>query len=151
MAGLVLPKLTCDRRFLRMTFEAGHKHTRPVLRSDWSEGIYPSSQPGAYDGPTNDTDLWVSGIAAIPTVAAGWVVAWFVRRLARPAVRVDQGASGPGSGLPGRGRKSAVVDWYVTEPEQFLDARGTFGRWRLTRPPPAREPHNVLRTPAAPR
>lgn len=143
MVGLVLPNLTCDRRVVRACYETGDGQTPPMLQSDWSEGMYPSRPPGAYDGPTNDTDLWVSGISATPTVCAEWVTAWFVAQLARPVVRRewDRPATGPGTSLLGQAREAVAIEWYRTEPEEFLDSRGTFGRWGLTRRPPSREVH----------
>lgn len=141
MVGLVLPKVTCERRVVRVCYEAGDPWTPPMLQSDWSEGMYPRSPPGAYDGPTNDTDLWVSGIAATPTACAEWVTAWFVAQLARPVVRRewDRPATGPGSTLLGQARQAVATEWYLTKPEEFLDSRGTFGRWGLIRRAPSRE------------
>lgn len=56
VVGLVVPKLTCERRFRCVSYEAGDDHTPPVLQSDWSAGWSPSSLPGAFDGPANDND-----------------------------------------------------------------------------------------------
>lgn len=141
MVGLVVPKLTCARRVVRTCYQTGDAWTPPMLQSDRSEGMYPGSPPGAYDGPSSDTDLWASGIPATPTVCADWVAAWFVAQLARPVVRRewDRPATGPGSSLLGPARQAVATEWYLSEPEEFLDSRGTFGRWALTRRPPARE------------
>ena len=129
--GLVIPKLTCRCRVVRASYEPGDEWTPPTLLSDWSDGMVSSDLVGGYDGPSNDTDLWVPGIFAPPSVCAGWVSAWFKRQLARPVVRRewDQPASEPGASLLGRARKSAAIEWYVTEPDEYLGGRGTFGRW----------------------
>ena len=50
-------------------------------------------------------------------------------------------ATGPGAGLLGKARTAAAVGWWLADPEEQLDSRGTFGRWRLIRQPPAREVH----------
>lgn len=141
MVGLIVPRLTCERRIVRVSYETGDASTPPTLQADWSDGMYPGNPPGAYDGPTNDTDLWVSGIFATPRSCAEWVSAWFVHQLARPVFRRewDRPVSGPGANLLGRARESVATEWYVTEPEQFLGSRGTFGRWVLIRRPPSRE------------
>lgn len=137
----MVPSLTCERRYLLVSYEPGTDHGTPVLQSEWSSVVHLSTQPGAYDGPSSDQDLWVSGVAATPTACADWVSAWFRLQLRRPVTRRewDQPASGPGAGLFGRRRESAAVQWWLSEPEQYLDDRGTFGRWRLTRQPPSRE------------
>lgn len=139
--GLVVPKLTCERRWLLVSYEPGQDHGAPVLQSKWSSDAQLGTQPGAYDGPDRDSDLWVSGIVAGPTVCAEWVSAWLGRQLRRPVTRRewDQPAAGPGASLFGRPRASAAVEWSLGEPEQYLASRGTFGRWRLTRQPPSRE------------
>lgn len=127
--GLAVPKLTCERRWLLVSYEPETEHGTPVLQSGWSSVVQLSIQPGGYDGRDSDSDLWVSGIAASPTACAGWVLAWFRRQLQRPVTRRewDQPATGPGAGLFGRQRVSAAVEWQLGEPEQYLDARGTFG------------------------
>ena len=139
--GLVIPKLTCPHRVLRVSYEAGDRWTAPTLLSDWSDGINHRDPPGGYDGPSNDTDLWVCGLFAPPSVCAGWVSAWFARQLSRPVVRRewDQPASGPGASVLGRARTSAAIQWPAAQPAELLDSRGTFGRWSLTRQPPSRE------------
>ena len=138
---LTVPGLTCNRRHLIVSYEPGPVHGTPVLQSEWTPSTQLTIQPSAFDGPFNDVDLWVSGIAATPTVCAGWVSAWLSRQLRRPVGRRewDQPESGPGAGLFGRRRAAAAVVWWIDEPNQWLDSRGTFGRWLLTRQPPTRE------------
>ena len=93
--GLVIPKLTCRCRVVRASYEPGDEWTPPTLLSDWSDGMDPSDLVGGYDGPSNDTDLWVSGIFAPPSVCAGWVSAWF-KRLSSPVPWCDaSGTSQP--------------------------------------------------------
>ena len=139
--GIAVPKLTTQRRWLLVSFEPGPETGAPTLQSAWSSDLSLGAEPGAYDGPSSSNDLWVSGIAARPTECAGWVTAWVGRQLRRPVTRRewDQPATGPGAGLLGRARSAAAVEWWLSDPEEYLDSRGTFGRWRLTRQPPSRD------------
>lgn len=141
--SLVVPKVTCERRWLWVTYVPGHDHGTPVLQSEWSSNArLDLVEPDAYDGPGTDSELWVSGVAASPATCAGWASAWFDRQLQRPVTRRewDQPAAGPGASLFRRARVSAVVEWSLGEPEEYLaDHHGMFGRWRLTRQPPSRE------------
>lgn len=139
--GLAVPQLTCPRRWLLVSYEPGQGHRTPLLQSSWSTEVQLGTQPGGYDGPSNDNELWVSGIAAGPALCAEWVTAWLGRQLRRPVTRKewDRPATGPGAGLFGRPRLSAVVEWSLGDPDEFLWDRGTFGRWRLMRQPPSRE------------
>lgn len=141
--GLVVPGLTVKRRYVLVSYEPGADDETPVLQSGWSSSAQLDVPVGAYDGPSNDQDLWVGGIAAPPTLCAEWASAWFVRQLRRPVVRRewDQPESGRGAGLFGRRGESVAVEWWLTEPELYLEGRGTFGRWWLTRQPPSREIH----------
>lgn len=142
--GLAIPRLTTDRRWLLVSYQPGAEGGgTPVLQSGWSSVLMLTTEPGAYDGPQDELDLWVSGIAASPDACAEWVLEWFQRQLQRPVTRRewDQPASGPGAGLFRRQRVAAAVEWWLSEPEQYLDSRGTFGRGRLTRQPPSREVH----------
>lgn len=139
--GLVVPKLTAKRRYLLVSYEPGQDEETPVLQSGWSSHAQLEGPVGAYDGPSNDQDLWVGGIAATPTLCAEWASAWFVRQLRRPIDRRewDQPESGSVIGLFGRRRESVAVEWWLREPELYLDGRGTFGRWWLTRQTFSRE------------
>jgi len=70
---LAVPRLTCERRWLLVSYEPGTEYGTPVLQSEWSSVLDFSLQPGAYDGPRGDGELWVSGIAATPSACAEWV------------------------------------------------------------------------------
>jgi hypothetical protein len=139
--GLAVPKLTCQRRWLVVSYEPGQDHETPVLQSSWSTDVQLDTQPGAYEGPSGDSDLWVTGIDAGPSLCADWVSAWLGRQLRRPVTRRewDQPETGPGASWLRRPGPSAAVEWYLGDPDEFHADRGTFGRWRLTRQPPSRE------------
>lgn len=139
--GLRVPKLTCQRRWLVVSYEPGQDYGTPVLQSSWSADVQLDTPPGAYDGPGSDNELWVTGIDARPSSCADWVSGWLERQLRRPVTRRewDQPAAGPGASWLRRPGPSAAVEWYLGEPDEFLADRGTFGRWRLTRRPPSRE------------
>jgi hypothetical protein len=126
-----------------VSYEPGPDKGAPMLQSGRDSEPTLATEPGAYDGPSSHNDLWVSGIDATPTECAAWVTSWISRQLQRPVIRRewDQPATGPGAGLLGRARTAAAIEWWLAEPEEYLDSRGTFGRWRLTRQPPAREVH----------
>ena len=138
--GLSVPRVTCPRRWLLVSYEPMRDSGTPALQATWSSDVQLDTQPGVYEGPTGDSDLWVSGVAAEPMVCAEWVTAWLKRQLRRRVTRRewDQPATGPGAGLFGRTRPSAVVEWSLGDPDEFLWDRGTFGRWRLMRQPPSR-------------
>ena len=141
--GLAVPKLTTQQRWLLVSYEPGPDKAAPMLQSGWASEAALTTEPGAYDGPSSYNYLWVSGIDASPTECAAWAANWISRQLQRPVIRRewDQPASGPGAGLLGRARTAAAIEWWLADPEEYLDSRGTFGRWRLTRQPPARQVH----------
>jgi hypothetical protein len=141
VVGLVLPGVTCRRRLLRVSFESGDEHRRPVLQSDWAEEMSESSPPGAYEWNDAETNLWVSGVVADPATFARWVGEWFAQQLARPVVRREWDRLGTRGAGRADVRRAVVVEWRLGEPDQLLDDRGTFGRWGLMRQPPAREVH----------
>jgi len=146
LIGLAVPGLTCERRLLRVSFVPGDADETPVLRSEWSTQMTPLDPPGAYEapgtyeGPTDGSDLWVSGIDATPAQCAAWVEAWMVRQLGRPVTRRewDRPTSGWGSIGPAGSPGPVAVEWQLGHPEGHLDSRGTFVWWWLVRRPPSR-------------
>ena len=80
--GLAVPNLTCRRRWLLVSYEPGHDHGTPVLQSAGQQMPCSTAQVGAYDGPSNDNELWVSGIDAGPSLCAEWVAGWLGRAAA---------------------------------------------------------------------
>lgn len=141
LVALAVPRLTCERKLLRISFVPDEADRTPVLQSEWSTLTTSLDPPGAYDGPTDDSDLWVSGIEATPTQCAAWVTAWIVRQLGRPVTRRewDRPTSGWGSISPTGVAGPVAVEWQLGTPEQHLDRRGTFVWWWLIRRPPSRE------------
>lgn len=140
--GLVVPGLTCDRKFLAVTYEPSDHHGLPSLTSVWTAGLTPKTEFDDYDAPSGDPgEMWVSGVEATPTQCAQWAIAWWSRQLRRPVIRQewDQPKSGWGSGLLERQREGVAVRWQLEDPEQALDDRGTLIWWWLVRRPPARE------------
>ena len=141
LVALAVPRLTCERKLLRVSFVPEDADRTPVLQSEWSTPTTSLDPPGAYDGPTDDSDLWVSGIEATPTQCAAWVTAWMVRQLRRPVRRRewDRPTSGWGSISPAGVTGPVAVEWQLGNPKQDLDSRGAFVWWWLVRRPPSRE------------